>query len=208
MTDPNRRDVEVVRDSVAGGEAWRISYVRKSGMQVRLWISEELGDSLVRVELDKPADGKNGRQFVTYVVEPRRHEGDVWFPKRIEYKFVLGDKTVDHEVVDVTAARFNFDVPDSAFSVAALGMHPGTLYNTHETETPTPTQVWDGKGFRPYTPTVARPDGIPAAMEPQARPRFVTYFAVANVLAAVALLLFYLYRRSKRNAAPPPPAGN
>lgn len=109
----------------------------------RLWICPEKGFSILRRER------RSGDKLATLQAEVAERNG-VWFPTVVRRAHQTSGKNDYAGVLTVENSTFNMDVPDSEFSIAALGAPPRTRVVDYRTKTE--VGVWDGEKIVPFPP--------------------------------------------------------
>jgi len=75
----------------------------------------------------------------------------VWFPRLVDYKRHEGDLITRSEIVRVTDAEFNVDIPSEVFTLAGMKAPVGGTVVVNHGSDPTISEVgiWDGKAIQP-----------------------------------------------------------
>ncbi len=195
LLEPTDKDLVVERDRISQGDnvdtdAWKVSFTRKRGSRVALWISEERGCSLLRAEIESPSRDGAMPLVTTYANQVKEVDG-FWFPSRIEYEMRRGQAIERRELVVVSDARFNIDIPESTFEVKSLRPSTGTVLYS---EVGKPVRVYrDGE----FQPAQAREN---AAIEPATwkQPSRLYVFSLATLSLAVVFLVLFILSKRKR----------
>ncbi len=126
----------------------------------------------------------------TYANQVKEVDG-FWFPSRIEYEMRRGQAIERRELVVVSDARFNIDIPESTFEVKSLRPSTGTVLYS---EVGKPVRVYrDGE----FQPAQAREN---AAIEPATwkQPSRLYVFSLATLSLAVVFLVLFILSKRKR----------
>lgn len=65
---------------------------------------------------------------------PHKQDGEIWFPRRVDYRRFSDDKLALHEVVEIVDARFGYAHEAGAFEIASLQLTDGRRFQSNGTE--------------------------------------------------------------------------
>lgn len=116
--------VEAVR--VDGADLLRIDYETAGEGHLSVWVAPSQGYGVVRMEHAFTfADGEREPGLRRMIADLERMEGDVWYPRSVTTEFLIDGERISREVVTVSEARFNIDLPESTFTLAGLNLPVG-----------------------------------------------------------------------------------
>mgnify|MGYP007059386041 FL=1 len=198
VLDPNRRNVNIEAATRDQKRLLKVSYdfdAKVGTISCKRWLDPDLDFLPVLVELLFPeSSAGGGRLLQSLSCELQRYPpNSVPYPSKVVFRTQRGDEITSEEVVVVESAEFG-DVDDSAFSLAALELARGRVFDANGV-----LMHWSGEELLPGETPVKQPLGI--EHDERIGGRRVNWILLVNAffLALVAAVLCARWFRASRS---------
>lgn len=193
---PDRLEPVVTEVDYQGMRAVLSQYKRANGQTRSFWILPDSGYCVARVEYNTPVG--EGTRTVTLESELKKYPSDVWFPSKVERKVTKNGVLIGHEVVTITNAEFNHEIPARIFTLEGFEPPEGTIFQDFTTANAGHI-VFKAGDSKPFVPTAPPP--------PKARPETADmrrgrsarkWFVIVNAIFALGCFVVLLYRKYRQ----------
>lgn len=198
VLDPNRSNINIEASTRDGKQLLKVSYdfdAKVGTISCERWLDPEFEHLPVFVELLFPESSAGGgrlRQSLSCELQ-RYPPNSVPYPSRVVFRTQRGDEVSSEEVVVVESAEFG-EVDDSAFSLAALELERGRVFDANGV-----LMHWNGEELIPGETPVKQPLGV--ENDERVGGRRVNWILLVNAffLALVAAVLCARWFRAGRS---------
>ncbi len=192
---PGREQITMRREIWKGMDCRRIEYILPPTSSVRIWIVQDWGPSVGRIETE---DVVNGHHHFDSVESDYQQIGDhgLWFPLSCTRDSYFDSKDTEKEVVNVQVTSLNEPISPDVFRMKGMNIPVGWPIAGFRNEG---FSYWNGKEVVPEDPS---PHGPPLAAAPSLAARW-PYAVAAITLAVIGMVSLGWYMLRKKPARPP-----
>ncbi len=179
---PDVESTSVTEATHEGRPCQKVTYRRKDGCNVEVWIDTDRGPSVLRSITECVSKVATVSEEIVSHVEQHEPSG-YWFPTRIQYWYRTNGKVTGTEDLSIKVVSMGTSLPPETFTFAGLGVEPGREVGPVGFENPL-QRLWTGEKLVYY-------DGSP--IEPMERSSWWVWVVGigAVVVGAVVLLAWY-----------------
>lgn len=143
---PDRFELRATERVLEGQRTLAVSYQTKtpSGrtLETEYWLAIERENQPVLISVKSPGQSATVRSI--QVTLDQYGPAGVWFPRTVTYRKEKNGSLIAEEVVEVESAAFGADLPAEEFTIAGLGLEPGTTVNSDGQP-----MTWTGDSLQP-----------------------------------------------------------
>ncbi len=199
LNSVNRDKPKLHRDRWKEADCWVISFHKNNGVYYELWIVPSHGYNVARIISESHPNGKPYRVTVETEAAPVGNSG-LWFPRTCTCESVSDGELIQKEELRMTKISLNEPIDDKVFTLAGMGIKPGTPIAGKLPNGEPHVWTWTGTSVVDHVNPTIIPKSSPLPTGRRGR-LLTTAVACAFIATAAALAIIFRRRRAKPPAS-------